>query len=554
MIEINAIVKEWYNWKHYKIGKFDVWFNGYILNGSKTLFLNKGVELLKSTLSTNNDFDCWMKDARGHFSFIITDHKKKILCGVDRVNTIPIFYHLNNIKAVISNYAPDISKVVDVDKKEHNYQAILEIAMSAYTIGKKTIHPKISQLCAGEFLILREGDTAQVRRYYQYSPWKTKEKSKAQLKNELTEVSRQILKDMVKNADGRQIVIPLSAGNDSRFIASGLKELKVKNVFCFSYGINNNFEVETAKKIAEKLDYQWLYVPLSIKSQTAFFKEKEFDDFWKFTDTLSNSPVLIDYSAVKKIKESGKISKDAIFVNGNAGDFITGNHLMSNCSLSGDKNKSYLIESILKKHYSLWNCLKTVDNVNAIKSELEKEVSKLMNDYALSWSNFSEIGESMEWLGRQSKFVTTTQRSYEFHGYNWMLPMWDAIYMDFWESVPKRYKSGQSLYIETLRENNWGGVWGNIQVNNKRIASNKLKTVRNFSKIFFAFSGKDAWHQFDKKYFSYFYDNTAGTAIISYKHAFFDRCGFRSRNSWIAKRYLYEKGIDINSEFFFNDL
>ena len=106
--------------------------------------------------------------------------------------------------------------------------------MSGYTIGKKTIHPKISQLCAGEFLILKGGDTAQVRRYYQYSPWKTKEKSKAKLKNELTEVSRQILKDMAKNANGRQIVIPLSAGNDSRFIASGLKELKVKNVFCFS--------------------------------------------------------------------------------------------------------------------------------------------------------------------------------------------------------------------------------------------------------------------------------------------------------------------------------
>jgi hypothetical protein len=122
--------------------------------------------------------------------------------------------------------------------------------------------------------------------------------------------------------------------------------------------------------------------------------------------------------------------------------------------------------------------------------------------------------------------------------------------MDFWESVPKKYKLNQSLYIETLRENNWGGVWHNIEVNGFTIASSMLRFSRNFMKLFFLFSGKDEWHKFDRKYFNYFVDNTAATAIVPYSSILFDQCGARNRNSWMVKKYLLEKEININKHKF----
>ena len=540
---INIIVSERFGWKKHQIGEFDIWFNGYILNDEKMSFLNRGAELLHSDLSTNNDFDDWVRSTQGHFSFIISN-KKKILCSVDHVRTIPLFYTLSSIEIIVSNHAPNISKIISTNEKKYNKQAALEISMSGYTIGKKTLHPQISQLCAGELLIVRN-DKLEVREYYRYSPWRMNKKSKVQLKKELTDVSRKVLEDMVENADGRQFVIPLSAGNDSRFIASGLKELGVKNVFCFSYGLENNFEVKTAEQVATHLGYPWLYVPLSIASQKKTFSEDEFDDFWEFTDTLSNAPVLIDYSAVKFLKESGQISKDAIFVNGNSGDFITGSHIKPEILSNNEHNVDQLIKSVVRKHYSLWYCLKFEDNVVKIQNELEKYISNLMHDNNLTQSNFSDIGENIEWKGRQSKMVTTTQRSYEFHGYEWRLPMWDPIYMNFWEGVEKKYKINQSLYIETLLENNWGGVWDGIAINDFAIASGKLHLFRSFLKLFFIFFGKDAWHKFDKRFFAYFYDDTAATAIVPYSKAMFDICGARDRNSWIVKKYLYEKGISI---------
>jgi len=542
-MEIDIRLKEWYGWKNYKVENFDVWFNGYILNDSLINFFKRGLELLNNKSTKEHSFDDWVRGARGNFSIIITN-KEELFCAVDRIRSIPLFYTINSKKISVGNYIPNIDKNIIINSESYDQQAALEISMSTYTIGKKTLHPKLYQLCSGELLITREGKT-KIRTYYQYSPWKTNERSKPTLKKELTEVSRQVLKDMVENANGGQIVVPLSAGNDSRFIVSGLRELGVKNVFCFSYGLNNNFEVETAEKIAKRLGYPWLHIPLSIKSQGQSFKESEFDDFCNFADTLSNSPILIDYSAVKKIKESGKISKDAIFVNGSTGDFITGGHLLPDSVANDNEIKDYLIQSIIEKHYSLWSCLKTTNNINSIVSELEKIISKIISDNALSWSNFAEIGESMEWSGRQSKMISTTQRSYEFHGYSWRLPMWDPLYMDFWESVPKQHKLRQSLYVETLHENNWGGVWNDISVNNFKIASNNVKLVRNFVKIFFVLFGKEAWHKFDKRAFSYFIDDTAATAIVPYRDVFFDKCGARDRNSWIVKKYLFEKGIDI---------
>ena len=61
-----------------------------------------------------------------------------------------------------------------MNKNKYKKQAILEISMSGYAIGNKTLHPQISQLCAGELLILKD-DKVEVREYYQYSPWKVKE-------------------------------------------------------------------------------------------------------------------------------------------------------------------------------------------------------------------------------------------------------------------------------------------------------------------------------------------------------------------------------------------
>jgi len=538
-MKIDVLFKHTHNWHVYNIKSFKVLFCGYILNKEPSVFFDSLIKLLDGKSSNERSFKSILRNIQGHFSLIIFN-KNKLFCSVDRIRSVPLFFLIDGDKIKVGNNAPDLI----TSKNTYNKQALIEISMSSYTIGKKTIYSELSQLCAGEFLVVKF-EKISVKSYYTYSPWKVKNASKYSLKKKLTDVSLEVLRNMADNVKDRQIVIPLSAGNDSRFIASGLKKIGVENVVCFSYGLKNNFEIFAAEKIAKKLEFQWVKIPLSIKEQKKLFQEDQFSDFLEYADTLSNSQVLIDYSAVKLLKETGKISNEAIFVNGNSGDFITGGHLPSSDKVFKCNDKDYLINSIIDKHYSLWSCLKTKANISDIKIHLEDNIDKIMSKNNLSLLNIQDIGETLEWMGRQTKMVTTTQRSYEFHGYDWRLPMWDSLFMDFWESVPKEYKINQSLYIETLHENNWGGVWNQIPVNDYRISSNRLNLVRNIAKLCAIFSGKKKWHKFDRKYFSYFYDDTAATAIVPYKDVFFDKCGARDRNSWIVKKYFYDKGIDI---------
>ena len=71
--KITIAIKEFNSKIHYKIGNFNVWFSGYILNNDQISFLNKLAEMLGNDLSTGSDFDCLTRSVQGHFSCIISN-------------------------------------------------------------------------------------------------------------------------------------------------------------------------------------------------------------------------------------------------------------------------------------------------------------------------------------------------------------------------------------------------------------------------------------------------------------------------------------------------
>ena len=66
------------------------------------------------------------------------------------------------------------------------------------------------------------------------------------------------------------------------------------------------------------------------------------------------------------------IKSDAIFINGGAGDFISGGHitqdLRNNINVKDLKlRQNNVLDQILKKHFSLWGNLKKNENISIIK-------------------------------------------------------------------------------------------------------------------------------------------------------------------------------------------
>ena len=368
---------------------------------------------------------------------------------------------------------------------------------------------------------------------------------------ELTEVTLNIFRKMLRQIGDKQIIVPLSAGNDSRLVASILKHLGANNVKCYSYGSIGNFEANIAEVVSKKLGYEWIFIPLSHKSEKKYYASKDYQKYLKFSETYYSVPYIQGLSAIKYLKDMNWIDEDAIFVNGNSGDFISGGHIsLLEDPLYGHSNKEQRKENLLshltEKHFSLWGYLKTEKNIKKIKEKLWHEMTLACGENLQKQEEDHLFYEYSEFINRQSKYVITGQRVYEFYKHEWRMPLWDDEYLYFWQKVPYEFKKNQKIYLDMLKEKNFGNVWGmDIPVNKKTITPNWIIPIRFLFKIpfgLFGKSGKRCWKQFDKSIFYYWMDVTHMMDIVNYLvvvRDFFKKP--RHHLSWQSKIYLSNK-------------
>jgi len=491
---------------------FEMYIKGYINSHS--------IEELKNILSKINkeELSEFINAIDGHFALVVK-REDFWFASVDKVRTTPIFFtKINNNFQV--DYNPNNLISLKTFDKEINEQAKLEIEMSGFTIGNKTIFKNLHSLKAGELVIFEE-NTHEYIQYYKYFG-DIIDKDYNEYLQELYDVTINIFKKLVKNIGDRQIIIPLSAGNDSRLVASALKHLGVENVLCYSYGTEGNFEANIAKIISQKLGYKWIFIPLSHTSERKFYTSKDYENYLNYAQTYSSVPYIQSLSTIKYLEELNLLDKDAIFINGNTGDFISGSHITKmmkshNQLASKEERKENILNALIDKHFSLWGYLKTKENIDKIKKELWNEITLGIGELCEDNSKDHLYYEYNEFIDRQCSYVNTAQKIYEFYGYNWRMPLWDDEYIKFFENVPAKYKINQKLYVDMLEKYNLGNVWGDdIPVNKKTITPKWIIPIRNLAKIPFIFLGKEKWKNFEKCFLNYWMEVIRLYDIIPY--------------------------------------
>jgi asparagine synthase (glutamine-hydrolysing) len=538
---VNIKVRNEYRWKRLVSPESELWFKGYLLDGLSLERLHYKLErILSSQIVSISDFRLFIDslELKGHFSLIIKK-QNKVFAMTDRIGSVPLIYHHTKQDLIIGDHAQKVAHNIN---KITNREAFLELSMSGYTIGKKTLYESIFQLTAGEMLLFNNGELNR-EYYYTYTPWLVKNRTLTSLKNKFKDVFLSSLEEVVKESSGRQIVVPLSAGNDSRAIASALKYIGSKNVLCFSYGRKNNFEMRAGQLISEKLGYEWIGIPLTLAGQRKFYSSSEFKSFLSTIDMFSSSPHIQEVSAINILRKNKLIDNNAIILNGSTGDYISGGHIPTN-HLGQAFNMDAYFESFLSKHYGLWKNLSTNYNDSCIYKELISNFEQRCNVEINSIKATHGVFECIEYLGRQSKYIMGMQRVYEFYGYDWRLPFWSNQMLDYWESVPVDYKYNSNLYKSMLVENNWGGVWTsefNFNHNPFNTTINSLRLLLKFFALPFGESGKQL---IDKNIFGYMSDVTCTSPIVPYSKMLFDTKGHRNNASWISKKYLNNKSLN----------
>jgi len=540
---INVLIKENYFWKKFSNNSATIYFKGYL--NSHSLFdmvgLIENIDI-KDIASLIKSFD-------GNFALVVVNNKFTFIC-VDKIRSSPLFF-----TKIDSDFYIDClpNQLINQPKfiKSINNDAVLELCMSGYTIGNKTIYNNLFSLKAGEIVVFKENEF-EYQQFYKY--FDRASYLQSDYVDELSKLTIKIFQKMINGLEGRQVIVPLSAGNDSRLVVSILKHLGVTNVKCYSYGTINNFESNTAKLIAEKLGYEWIFIPLTNKSEKKYYLSDEYNEYLNFADTCSSVPHFQSLSTIKYLKDLEWIDDDAIFINGNSGDFITGlhiNYFLKDITDTEDveTRKDNILNSLINKHFSLWGNLKLNKNLQRIKRNIWKEISSSCGGLE-NKSNDHALYEYSEFIDRQSKYVISGQRSYEFYGYEWRLPLWDDEYLNFWSKIPLDYKKDQKLYLDMLKKYNFGEVWGNdIPINKKTITPKWIIPLRFLAKIPFALFGKNGksfWHKFETIFFYYWMDNTKMMSSVPYLRVIKSiRNSPQHHVSWQVLDYIKKNNIKI---------
>lgn len=422
------------------------------------------------------------------FNFgLIVETDCYFFAATDRINSFPIFYNQNKKKI---NFFT--KKCLDKDDQP-NKDYIDEFMCAGYNCNDRTIFKNIKKLQSGQYIFLVKKTKKEKKGfYYSFLPnYRTKEKSTKETKRIFNKVFERLDNQIKDNP----VCLFLSAGLDSRLIACKLHEMGKKNLTFISYGIANNFESDEAKKVSKVLGVSWRHINISAKKSRVLFKSNLIKKYWEFGDNFSSFLSLREFFVLHEMKERKIIPNNAIIMNGQSGDFLTGGHTQIISKEKKVLSIKDLYNIIINKHFTLNKQNLTIKVKKMILEDIKiwtKEL-KLKNNK----DNLIKFYEFWEWIERQTKYVTQGIRAYEFYDYKWFMPLWDFELMDFWQKIPLNQKNQQKLYIDYLKDYNYKNLFKNYQRRQSQFPV-QFKWLILLGNLIHFFSGKDRKESFYK--------------------------------------------------------
>ncbi len=272
------------------------------------LDLSKGEDpLLRELAGKLHPIDI-IKNLEGHFSGVLIKSESDIIIFADIYNRKDIFYVLKDSSLVVST---DLKAVVAVcPPKAYNQEALINIfhVYANYAPKKHTIYEGIYRLGVGEYIEYKQGKIG--LRPIRFDPIVIQDYKDDKL-NEYSELMHSVVEIRGSNECNW---VSLSSGWDSSCILALLTELygpsKVRAViarvkYSASSGINNLFEVDKAKKIAD-----YFSVPLDIVDID--YTKQEYLDFWKeIHDSLKANHLYSPFFNYNSLRIAEHVSKNS---------------------------------------------------------------------------------------------------------------------------------------------------------------------------------------------------------------------------------------------------
>ncbi len=528
-------------WRCIERGPVKVWFRGHLHGVTAAEFADAlardGADGIAAALAALD----------GNFA-LAAEGPGWAVAAVDRVRGYPLLWVADDDGLMVDHHGPRLAARLGLGPADIDRDQAAAFALAGFTIGSATLYPRIRTLGPGEYVLARASEAAQARRYHRWAPWAPTEGEPEDLVASLSALHARLIEKLIASADGRPILVPLSAGLDSRFVVSGLAAAGYRSVSCFAYGLPGNREAVTSREVARRLGYDWTFVSYGNARIRADAATGDHATYEAYADSLTAIPFPQDYTALRVMMRDHGVGPEAIVVNGQSGDFITGNHIppalhQPPTGATPRARRARVVDALVAKHFKHWQALATPDRIATVKALLECSIDTaggLPEDPAGDHG----VYEYCEFVDRQGKYVVNGQRLYEWLGLEWRLPLWDREYLDFWAKAPLVAKRRQNLYRRVLERDDWGGVWRDIPVNPTRVRPAWMVPLRFALKAAHAPLGASRWRRFEKRYLDYWMAPLCSYASWPYGRIARDRRGHASAIAWHIERYLNAKGLD----------
>lgn len=396
------------------------------------------------------------------FFAVVSVSESTIFAAVDRVRSIPVFYCIDNGKVLLSDDPHLIRERAGIENKDG--PAEKELLLTRYVTGPDTLYTQIKQLQAGEYLFIDRYVAIEkqraAKRYYIFTHTDLnggsgRKLDRAEKEREFRELTERNIGELDKAfcrlaeyAAGRPIVVPLSGGYDSRLVVLMLKRTGFPDVRTFTFGKRGNPDTAVSKKVADNLDLPWTAVHYDGDEIFEMINSKEWKRYDRMADGLCCTCFDRDWPALRVLKNKKYIPDEAVIVPGHSGDFIGGGHIREGFARKRPVSPDEFAGEILDRHYTMWQWS---GQEKVLRPELAERILRCAGvDSDMDRETACDAYERWVWQEFQSKYLVNGVRVYEFWGYDWWLPLWDAQYMDFWSTVPLRWRLGKKLYDETV--------------------------------------------------------------------------------------------------------
>lgn len=391
----------------------------------------------------------------GHFALLL-EGDDWALAIADKVASYPIFFYLKNQRFLASNSARLLQQSLNLSKC--NNSGLLEFRLGGYVSGNETLQHHLFKLRAGEFVLWKKNDAKlSTIPYYVFHSHAIRGDTEAELIDDLDARTNAVIDRHIEDAGGRPVVVPLSGGLDSRIVLAKLRLRGCENLWTFSYGVPGNYEAKVAKHVADKIGVPWIFIPTTRAQARTFFFSETRRNYWEFADGLHVIPNLHTFLALQTLRNSGHFERGAIIVNGQSGDFISGDHIPPEIMQEKlERNQFY--SNIIDKHYSQRRSLVRDASVRAA---IRQRIEMVLKGPAAfeDPQQYAKTHELWEWQTRQSIRVLNGQRNYDYFGLSWELPLWEREYLDFWSAIPLAHKMQRRLFRRWLEREDFYGLF-----------------------------------------------------------------------------------------------